>query len=59
VRALLRRKAKPNLLAWCRKHDVLNQGAQRFLTGVRPTPPADLLAALDLEWRIMKKRKSR
>lgn len=63
VRRLLLRKCKPylakngkgfGLKPWCRAHGVAPTHASDFLTGKR-NPASDLLEALGLEWRVMRK----
>lgn len=63
VRKLLLRKCKPyaagahtgfGLTAWCDAHGVAKTHASDFLAGKR-NPGTDLLEALGLEWRVMKK----
>jgi hypothetical protein len=56
VRDLARRKAKPTLRAWCRKHGVSVSHLSEFLNGKRHRPTKDMLDALNLEWRIVRKR---
>ncbi|MGY3527236.1 hypothetical protein ACVISU_000004 [Bradyrhizobium sp. USDA 4452] len=65
VRKLLLRRAKPfakyrnstGIKAWCAAHSVANSHACEFLNGQR-NPTSDLLEALGLEWRVMRKRAS-
>jgi hypothetical protein len=65
VRRLLLRRAKgasryknvTGVKAWCKTHGVANSHASEFLNGKR-LPTADLLEALGLEWRVMKKTAS-
>ncbi|MCK1676614.1 hypothetical protein [Bradyrhizobium sp. 150] len=62
VRKLLLRRALPfaarknstGVQAWCKAHGVSNSHACEFLNGQR-NPTSDLLAALGLEWRVMRK----
>lgn len=65
TRKLLLRKCKPytakdgrgfGLKPWCRAHGVAPTHASDFLSGKR-LPAGDLLEALGLEWRIMRKRR--
>lgn len=65
IRKLLLRKCKPfiasdgrgfGLNAWCRAHGVSSTHASESLSGMR-LPTADVLEALDLEWRVMRKGK--
>ena len=65
VRKLLLRRAKgasryknaTGVKAWCKAHGVANSHASEFLNGKR-LPTSDLLDALNLEWRVMKKSTS-
>ena len=65
VRKLLLRRAKgasryknaTGVKAWCKAHGVANSHASEFLNGKR-LPTSDLLEALGLEWRVMKKSTS-
>lgn len=63
VRRLLLRKCKSyvasdgrgfGLKPWCRAHGVAPTHASDFLSGKR-LPATDLLEALGLEWRVMRK----
>jgi hypothetical protein len=63
VRKLLLRKCKPHiakdsrgfgLKSWCRANGVASTHASDFLSG-RRLPANDLLGALGLEWRIMRR----
>ena len=62
VRKLLLRRAKPyrkyrgttGVSAWCDAHGVAKTHVSDFMNG-RRRPMADLLDALGLEWRIMRK----
>lgn len=65
VRKLLLRKCKPylskdgrgfGLKGWCRAHGVASTHASDFLQGKR-NPGSDLLEALGLEWRVMRKQR--
>ena len=66
VRALILRRAKPfrkyrgttGVKAWCEAHGVAATHVSEFLNGKRG-PTADMLDALGLEWRIMRKPVSR
>jgi hypothetical protein len=63
VRKLLLRRAKgfsrykgnSGVGAWCKAHNVSRAHASEFLNGKR-LPTTDLLNALGLEWRIMRRR---
>lgn len=63
VRKLLLRRAKPyrkyrgttGVKPWCEAHGVHASHVSDFMTGNR-NPAPDLLEALGLEWRIMRKR---
>jgi hypothetical protein len=65
VRSLLRkkltkfvfRKGSTGLRAWCRQHGVASEHVSEFLSGVR-NPASDMLDALGLEYRIVRKRKN-
>ena len=52
---LARRIANTNLSAWCRENGVDRSHASEFLNGKRALA-SDLLAALDYEWGIVRKR---
>jgi hypothetical protein len=62
VRKLLLRRAKgasryrnaTGVKAWCKVNGVANSHACEFLNGKR-LPTSDLLEALGLEWRVMRK----
>lgn len=62
VRKLLLRRAKPHqkyrgttgVKAWCEAHGVAAAHVSEFLNGKRG-PMSDLLEALGLEWRVMRK----
>ncbi len=41
--------------AWCSEHGVSKARASEFLSGKR-LPTTDILEALGLEWRVMRKR---
>ena len=41
--------------AWCAAHSVSKARASEFLSGKR-LPTTDILNALGLEWRVMRKR---
>lgn len=60
VQALLLRKANKSgtVYAWCKENDVSRQRASEFLAGKR-LPTTDILEALGLEWRVMRKPVSR
>jgi hypothetical protein len=47
-------KNSTGIKAWCKVHGVANSHACEFLNGQR-NPTSDLLDALGLEWRIMRK----
>ncbi len=62
VRKLLMRQCKPytghkgfGLRGWCAAHNVVPTHASEFLSGKR-LPANDVLDALGLEWRVMRKR---
>lgn len=65
VRKLLLRKCRPfisghgnsrtGIKPWCKAHCVNTSHASDFLNGNR-NPTSDLLEALGLEWRVMRKR---
>lgn len=63
VRELLLRRAKGasrfknaiGVKAWCKANGVSDSHASEFLNGQR-LPASDLLEALGLEWRIMRKK---
>ncbi len=59
VQNLLLRKAKKSgtIYAWCRDNGVSRQRASEFLSGKR-LPTNDILEALGLEWRIVRKKPS-
>lgn len=62
VKKMLLRRAKPyrkyrgttGVKAWCEAHEVNRSHVSSFLSGKRH-PGNDLLEALGLEWRVMKK----
>jgi hypothetical protein len=64
VRKLLLRRCKPfisgygnsqtGIRPWCEAHGVASTHASEFLNGKRGPAP-DLLDALGLEWRVMRK----
>lgn len=64
VRKLLLRSAKPfavykgstGVKGWCKANGVANSHACEFLNGQR-NPTSDLLEALGLEWRVMRKQR--
>lgn len=64
VRALLLRRAKPfavnkgttGVRNWCEAHGVINTHVSDFLLGKRRAPN-DLIEALGLEYRIVRKRR--
>ena len=65
IRRLLLRECKPyrngrgfGLKPWCRAHGVASTHASDFLNGKRH-PANDLLGALGLEWRVVRKRGSK
>lgn len=55
VRDLLTRRARSGLRPWCRANAVSESHANEFLNG-RRGPASDLLNALGLEYRIVRKR---
>lgn len=64
VRKRLLRECRPyvakdgrgfGLKPWCRANGVASTHASDFLSGKR-NPASDLLEALGLEWRVMRKR---
>jgi hypothetical protein len=62
VRKLLLRKAKQHsiypgssgLRGWCKAHGVVHSHVTEFVKGHR-NPGSDVLDALGLEWRVMRK----
>lgn len=64
VRKLLLREAKKHqtyknrsgIYSWCKANSVARSHANEFLNGKR-LPTTDLLEALNLEWRVMPKRR--
>lgn len=65
VRNLVLRKAKPytgqkgfGLRGWCEANGVAQTHASDFMSGKR-NPGNDLLEALGLEWRVMRKTSPR
>jgi hypothetical protein len=62
VRKLLRRKMKPyrgshgeGIRPWSKAHGIHPAHVSEFLNGKR-APGADILSALGLEWKIVRKR---
>lgn len=56
VRALVDRKARPNRNQWCEATGVRKSHLSEFMAGKR-RPTTDVLNALGLEYRIVRKRK--
>ena len=57
VREMVWKKAKPSWREWCRVHRVSISHLSEFMNEKRG-PTTDILSALQLEWRIVRKRSS-